>query len=365
MTQITQQNKAIDNPFASRTLPDHVNAGTVSIEEQRAIAEVQGKIIVAKKFPRNQAAAYDAVMISCARLKLAESSMYSYPRGGETISGPSIRLAEELARAWGNIDYGIRELSQKEGVSEMEAYCWDMESNVVSSQKFTVKHERHSKLGVKKLTDPRDIYELTANNAGRRLRARILAILPPDLIEGAIDACNRTLKGTGTPADVVSKVTRMLTAFGTLSVTAEMIEERLQKKTADLTADEVVELGKIYTSIKDNFTSVADWFSKETETGDDNVDELRRELATPTFNAPVAATEKPIPQTKEPKATTTTRKRNTTADQDKARVIAENLPGPQTKEEFSFTPPPDDAVAGMPPIFDEQSGITLDLSEEI
>jgi hypothetical protein len=50
---------------------------------------------------------------------MAETAFYSYPRGGQTVSGASIRFAEELARCWGNIEYGIKELSRDKDKSEM------------------------------------------------------------------------------------------------------------------------------------------------------------------------------------------------------------------------------------------------------
>src|ERR1044072_1729430 len=129
------------NPFAKRGAPG-LNQGTVAIEESRAVAEAMGKLYLAKKFPRDKAAAFDALMEECSRATMAEEAEYSYPRGGETVSGPSIRLAEAMARVWGNIDYGIRELSEDEDSTEIEAYCWDLETNTISSQKFRVKKER-------------------------------------------------------------------------------------------------------------------------------------------------------------------------------------------------------------------------------
>lgn len=249
---------AASNPFAAARAP-HVNAGTVDIEQSRAVAEAQGKLLIAKRFPRDAAAAFDKVMSSCSRPTLAAQATYSYPRAGETISGPSIRLAEELARAWGNIDFGIRELSQRDGVSEMQAYAWDLETNVMSSQNFTVKHERHTKQGVKRLVDPRDIYELTANQAGRRLRARILAILPPDLVEGALDRCRATLVGAANPKDT-SKVAGLLKAFARYGVTQQHIEARLGHKIEAITAEELADLINIGNSLKDNMSSPAEWF---------------------------------------------------------------------------------------------------------
>lgn len=247
------------NPFAVEQR-GHVNAGTVEIEQSRAIAEAQGKLLIAKRFPRDQARAFEQIMQSCSRRGMAETAMYAYPRGGQTISGPSIRLAEELARAWGNMDFGIRELSQRPGESEMEAYCWDVETNVISSQKFTVKHERHTKNGVTRLTDPRDIYELTANQAGRRLRARILAVIPPDLVDAAVERCRQTLAGD-TSEPLQDKVRKMLQAFAPFGVTKEHIEGRIGKKLDMILVDEIVELQSIYRSIKDGVYKPSDYFN--------------------------------------------------------------------------------------------------------
>ncbi len=105
------------NPFA-KEVAQHLNAGTVVIESERAIAEAQGKLVIAKRFPRNQALAYANIIDACKRPGLAEEACYSFPRGGEVVSGPAIRLAEMLAANWGNLDYGLRELSRKDGVSE-------------------------------------------------------------------------------------------------------------------------------------------------------------------------------------------------------------------------------------------------------
>lgn len=118
------------NPYAIQAggnrLPDGVNAGTVTIEVQRAIAEVQAKLMIAKSMPRDPVAAWEKVMKACSLPGMAEAAFYSYKRGGQEVTGPSIRLAEALASAWGNIDYGMRELSNKDGVTELEAYAWDL-----------------------------------------------------------------------------------------------------------------------------------------------------------------------------------------------------------------------------------------------
>lgn len=253
-TQIVQN----ENPFAI-SKQKNINEGTVTIESSRAIAEAQGKLVIAKNFPRNEFEAYAKAMEACKRKSLAEKATYSYPRSGSTISGPSIRLAEELARCWGNIDFGVKELSQKDGESEMQAYCWDMETNTISSQTFVVPHVMDTSSGPKKLTKHRDIYENNANMAGRRLRARILAVLPPDLVEAAVNECKRTLAGNN-EIPLSDRVKKMTVAFEKFGVKTDVIEKRLERKLETMTADDLAEYIGIYNSLKDGNTSVSDWF---------------------------------------------------------------------------------------------------------
>ena len=159
------------NPFedsALTTRPQNTQA-LVEVEQQRAIAEVQSAIILAKKFPRNQIEAMDRILTACQRPTLAEQALYSYSRGGTEITGPSIRLAEALVQNWGNASFGIRELEQRNGESTVETFAWDIETNTKQVKTFQVKHERHTKKGKYSLEDPRDIYELTANQGARRL----------------------------------------------------------------------------------------------------------------------------------------------------------------------------------------------------
>ena len=248
----------VANPFA-RQQASHINAGTVAIESERAIAEAQGKLVIAKRFPRDEAVAFAKAMDSCRRPSLAGSAIYKFPRAGQSVSGPSIRLAEELARTWGNIDYGIRELSRRHGESEMEAYAWDLETNTMSSQKFTVRHIRDTKGGGKDLTDERDIYEMTANQGSRRLRARILAILPPDLVDASVEECRKTMAGHNAQpfADQVRGMTQAFVKFG---VSADMIANRLGHPLDELTPDEMADLREIFASIKDGVAKVGEFF---------------------------------------------------------------------------------------------------------
>lgn len=246
---------------------DKINQGTVAIEASRAIAEAQGKLVIAKRFPRDEISSYAKMMEACQRPTMASKAFYSFPRAGGKVEGPTIRFAEELARCWGNIDYGIKELSQDDGKSEMQAYAWDLETNAQSIQNFTNPHLREVNGKMKTLTSQRDIYENNANMATRRLRSRILAILPAWFVEDAIAECKKTLAGRN-DEPLIDRVKKMVVQFSKLGVTQEQIEQRLKRKIDTMTADDLVDYIGIYNAIKQGESKAIEWFGGQQEAND-------------------------------------------------------------------------------------------------
>ncbi len=238
------------------------NASTL-VAQSREMAEAISAMQMAKSFPRDIVAARDRIINACTRPSLAETACYTYARGGTEVTGPSIRLAEMLAQNWGNMSFGIRELEQRNGESTCEAFAWDMETNSRQVKVFQVSHIRHTKNGDKVLTDPRDIYELVANNGARRLRACILGIIPGDIVEEAVNQCEVTLatKFEVTP----ERIKEMLKKFSEFGVTKEQIEERIQRHIDAMTPAQMADLGKKYNSIKDGMSKPEDWFGKKEE----------------------------------------------------------------------------------------------------
>lgn len=249
-----------DSMYGDDTSLEPVNS-SVKIEESRAMAEVRAQVFMARQFPRDVLAARDRIMMECQRLKLAERAEYSFPRGGSQVSGPSIRLAEVLVRAWGNAMAGVTEVERREGESAMLAYAWDLETNTMHRQEFVVPHSRDTKQGKKSLTDDRDIYEMTANQAARRKRACILAIIPGDIVDEAIAQCRKTL--IAKVGDLSTVIPAMLEKFAGIGVTREMIEKRLRHKIDATQPAEVVGLGSIFNSIRDGMAVVSDFFDIE------------------------------------------------------------------------------------------------------
>ena len=245
-----------ENEFAPvATVPSQA---MIEVEQHRAMAEVQSAIVLAKRFPRNQKECQERILLACQRPGLAEQSLYTYSRGGTEITGPSIRLAECLAQNWANLQFGIRELEQRTGESTVEAFCWDMEANVRQVKIFQVKHQRYTKKGTYSLEDPRDIYEMTANQGARRLRACILGIIPGDLVESAVAECEKTLKARADTSPEALK--KLLDAFAGFGITKEQIEKRIQRRLDSMTAAQLIQLRKIFNSLKDGMSVPGDWF---------------------------------------------------------------------------------------------------------
>lgn len=246
---------------------------TVEAMNTRQMQEVKGMVFMAKQFPRSLPDSYQRIMTACERKILAENAVYEYPRGSEKISGPSIRLAEVLAQNWGNVDFGVVELEQRPGESQAMSYAWDLETNVRQTKIFTVKHERHTKRGVTKLTDPRDIYETVANQGARRLRACILGIIPGDIVDKAMEKCQKTLLG-GHTEPLIDRLNVVMTAFlKEYQVTTEMLEKHFGYNVSAFTEMDLIKLKKIGVSIRDGMAKREDYFEfgKQTQEVKSNI----------------------------------------------------------------------------------------------
>jgi hypothetical protein len=233
-------------------------AGMLVTQASRQAQEVQAAMVVAKRFPRDEYAAMQRIERACQRRGLAETAVYAYPKGGQTVTGPSIRLAECLAQNWGNVDFGVIELEQRDGESTVMAYAWDLETNTRQTKVFSVRHERKARGSVVRLEDPRDIYELVANQGARRLRACVLGVIPGDVVETAMAACEHTLASDSEP--LAKRVHKMVSAFGEMGVTAEMLADRLGHKLDVTTEAEAVQLRRIFTSLRDGMAKREQFF---------------------------------------------------------------------------------------------------------
>lgn len=251
VTVIENEYKPVQTPISGNSL--------MAAEAMKGVAEVQAAVMMAKKYPRDRFTAVNRILEDCARKTLAASAVYAYPRGGNTVSGPSIRLAEAVARHWGNLDCGIRELSRDDDKSTCEAFAWDLETNTRFTRIFEVPHVRYTKQGTYKLTDPRDIYENVANNGARRLRACILEAIPGDVTEKAVEQCKKTITTkSGEPR--IDRIQGIIVSLSKMGITKEHVEKRIKHGIDTMNEEEIFDLITIFNSIHDGQSKRGDFF---------------------------------------------------------------------------------------------------------
>jgi hypothetical protein len=251
MNDLTTTNQNQPPMFQGRQVPTHgMNVGAVAIEQERAIAEAQGKLVLAKRFPRDLNAAHADLMAACKSKAFASVAFYAKPQGGSTVTGPSIRMAEQIAQVYGNFDYGHRELSRDDKKSEVEVYAWDMQNNNYTRRQKTVMHLRDKTGGAVKLVNQSDIDQKINNVASKEMRGLILAMMPKWLVEDAIQECKKTIAGTNDePLDV--RVRKMTQAFAKYGVKAQHLEKHLGHSLDTVMLDELVELTGIFNALRD------------------------------------------------------------------------------------------------------------------
>lgn len=222
------------------------------VEQSRAIAEVQAAVVVAQQHPRSIAKAIEAMRETTAQMGLADNAFFKFSRAGSSVEGPSIHLATELARCWGNIDYCLKELSRDDEAktSEMYAYAWDLETNARAGITFIVPHSRDTSSGPKPLRESRDIYENNANHGARRLREMIFRVLPKWFVEEAEANCRATLQRGNSDKPIAQQIADMLAAFEQIGISRDRIEAKVGSKADAFTPVDLANLRISFKSIK-------------------------------------------------------------------------------------------------------------------
>lgn len=233
-----------------------------AVEQARAIAEVRAAIMIAQQCPRDERIAWATMQQACGRLALAERAFYRVKNRG---SGPTVHLARELARIWGNFEHGVRELNRDDNAerSEVMAFAWDQQTNVRSSRSFIVPHARMREGARVPLTDLQDIYLNNQNIGARAVRETILSCLPPDYVAEAQEICRTTIdRGDGRPLQ--DRINDMIAGFlAEFGVKVGMIESKIGRKRGQWTAADVGDLRIIFSSIRRGEIRAEDEFPQE------------------------------------------------------------------------------------------------------
>jgi hypothetical protein len=233
---------------------------TTAVEQARAVAEVQAAVVVAQQIPRNMDRALADMRDATGRLALAEQAFYRVQNRG---SGPTVHLMRELARIWGNVDYGVKELHRDDsaGQSEILTYAWDLQTNTRSVRSFLVPHARMKSGRQEKLIDLGDIYLNNQNVGARAVRECISTVLPAWFRVEAEARCHDTLKnGEAGGESLAKRIEGMIQAFGALGVRVEQLEQKIGRKRGVWDGSHVAEMVVIYQSIQRGEVSKDDEF---------------------------------------------------------------------------------------------------------
>ena len=230
----------------------------LSISEQaRTRGTIEAALTVAAARPRNEQQAIARLMTSCQRVRLAESAVYTYSKGGTDITGPSITLVVQVALAWGNLDWGYRELSRGRGESTVEAYAWDQQSNAKYTRQFVVPHRIRVGGRQRQLRED-ELADWIANQAQRRVRTCLENVIPRDVIDEAVDECGRTLR-SNIELDQ-SKILAMVSNFAEMGVTQEQLAAKIQRSVDAIQPAQYLAMRRIYVSIRDGLQTAEQAF---------------------------------------------------------------------------------------------------------
>jgi hypothetical protein len=244
---------------------DSTTAVAIAAVQTREQTEIQAALLSAKHYPRDEARCCDVALKAMTRPSMAEAAAYAFPRGGQTVTGPSVELARELARIWGNIRHGLRIVGADEETIHLQGFAIDLESNarVEHEDKFAKKIQRKDKkTGVTQwiAPDERDLRELVNRRGAILVRNAILQLLPADLIDDCLRAAQETKAKVMRAGNKPEQIGRMVSAFEKLGASKGQLEIYLGRPVAEMTDVEFADLSAVYKSIRDGAASVADYF---------------------------------------------------------------------------------------------------------
>lgn len=240
-----------DNLPALQPVGTAESQGTV-IEQTRAVAVVVAQVQAARACPRDPDGAVAHMRSVCDQLAMAERAFYKFPKGGKSVTGPSVHLMDQLARCWQNIDQGMTELRRdiEGGYSEAKVWAWDMEANYRVEQSFIVPHRRDTKDGPAALKELRDVYELVTNQSRRRVREAIRRVLPAWFVEEAIDRCTQTLRTGGRNAKPLpQRIADAVERFDEIGIHPMQLEQKIGRPRGEWSAFDVAALAISFRAI--------------------------------------------------------------------------------------------------------------------
>lgn len=239
---------------AQSSLQPHQNESLV-----KAVTKTRDRMLLAREYGRDEDKSIARILKTCARASFAEIAIYEKPQGSGVIKGPSVRLAEEIARQWGNFDTGFKIIKQDDEGTLAEVFAWDLETNSQKADEVYISHRRYTKSsGLQLEKRPDEIYKMVGAQVSKSIRNVILKVIPRDVTEMAFEACEQTLLRV---TDLKPVIGKLVTAWAGFGVTPVQLEKVVGKKIEDLLQADLAKLRAAFIAIKDGEMTVAEFLS--------------------------------------------------------------------------------------------------------
>jgi hypothetical protein len=228
-----------------------------SMLEQQTRGEIDIQIVTARRFPRSIRTFRDRAMeMATLTEDVAESCFYALPRDGKTVEGPSARLAEIVASAWGHMRIEGRVVGEDDRFVTARGTAWDLESNVAIAYEV---RRRVTDKQARKFKD--DMVGVTANAATSiALRNAVFKVVPSSYWRPIYQECRRV--AVGDASTLADRRVKMLAYFQKMGVPEPRVLAQLGVKgVEDITLDHLATLKGLATAIKEGETTVDDAFA--------------------------------------------------------------------------------------------------------
>jgi len=215
-------------------------------------AEIDTQIATAKRYPRS-IVAFKRQALEMATLdeETAGSMFYTLPRDGKRIEGPSVRLAEIVGSAWGNIRYGARVIEVGDKFLKAQGATFDLEKNVACTVEVT---RRIVGKSGKRYSD--DMITVTSNAAcSIALRQAIFKVVPFAFVKDIYEQAKQASLGKALTME--QRRTRAFEWFAKIGAKPDQVLKLLGRKgIEDITVDDLVALQGIRTALQDGETTL-------------------------------------------------------------------------------------------------------------
>ena len=224
-------------------------------------AEVDIQIATAKQYPRDVNAVLNKIATYATMdRETAEDCFYVLRRkdaNGQdaVIEGLSVRMAEIIAGAWGNLRVQTRIIGNDGRMITAQAVCHDLETNFAVS-----KEVKRSIMTKKGYTYSQDMQVVTGNAAASiALRNSVLTVIPKAVTKRIINEVRKVALGQS--IDLETSRQNIIAYFGKMGVTQQQILDHLGiKDLKEIDQQAVFELRGTANAIKEGTTTVQETF---------------------------------------------------------------------------------------------------------